>query len=68
MFSCTKAGLGGIFPDRRESIALRSPATRKPWVAIRGHPRDACVAPVEAAGKTSGFHAPEKCLPNPAFF
>src|SRR6266481_83663 len=28
------------------------PAPRKPGVAIPGHPRDACVAPLGAAGKT----------------
>jgi hypothetical protein len=26
-------------------IALRNPAARKPWMAILGHPRDACAAP-----------------------
>ena len=34
----------------RPSGALRGavPAARKPWVAIHGHPRDACVAPLRA--------------------
>ncbi|HMK85749.1 MAG TPA: hypothetical protein VK437_07310 [Steroidobacteraceae bacterium] len=49
-----ESALEGNFPGRRQSLleaagkTLRCavPAARKPWVAIHGHPRDACVAPV----------------------
>jgi hypothetical protein len=43
---------------RREAIALRDPASRKPSVAILGNPRNACVTPVAAAGETPVSHAP----------
>ena len=29
-----------------KTLRCAVPAARKPWVAIHGHPRDACVAPV----------------------
>jgi len=41
-----------IFRTAVNPLRCAVPATRKPWVAIHGHPCDACVAPLEAAGKT----------------
>jgi hypothetical protein len=42
----------GIFRTAVNPLRCAVPAARKPGVAIHGHPRDACVAPLEAAGKT----------------
>ena len=55
----------GIFRTAVNPLRCAVPATRKPWVAIHGPPRDACVAPMGAAGKTSCFSRSEKCLSDP---
>jgi hypothetical protein len=57
----------GIFRTAVNPLRYAIPASRKPGVAIHGHPRDACVAPLEAAGKTSCFSRSGKCPSNPAF-
>ena len=33
------------FADLRKSIERRSPASRKPWVAVSGHSSNVCVRP-----------------------
>jgi imidazolonepropionase-like amidohydrolase len=43
------------FPGRRKSIALRSPAARKPGAYVHVRWFDACVSPLDAAAKTSCF-------------
>ena len=58
------------------SIALRSPASRKPRVTIRGHPSNACVRPMD--GSTAARHGISRSrlsldviprhLPRPIFF
>jgi hypothetical protein len=47
------------FPGRREAIALRSPAARKPGAHVHVRPFDASVSPLAAAGETPVSHAPE---------
>ena len=58
----------GISRTAVNPLRYAVPAARKPGVAIHGHPRDACVAPMEAAGKTSCFSRSGKCPPNPASY
>gem|GEM_PF-5667772 len=57
----------GIFRTAVNPLRYAIPASRKPGVAIHGHPRDACAAPMEAAGKTSLFLRSGKYPPNPSF-
>src|SRR5258708_39921898 len=58
----------GVFRTAVNPLRCAVPAPRKPWVTFHGHPRDACVARLGAAGKTSCFSRSGKRLPNPASF
>ena len=53
----------GIFRTAVNPLRYAVPAARKPGVAFHGHPCDACVASLGAAGKTPVFHAPENTHP-----
>ena len=66
LFSARGLDRMGIFRTAVNPLRCAVPATRKPWVAIHGHPCDACVAPLEAAGKTSCFSRSGKYPCDPA--
>jgi hypothetical protein len=68
-FSCTEAGSGRHFPERRESIALRSPCSAQalgdhPWSPVRRMRR----TPGGSEEKHPCFSRSGKCLPDPALF
>src|SRR5258708_17459666 len=58
----------GVFRTAVNPLRCAVPSPRKPCMTFHGHPPDACVAPLGAAGTTSCFSLSDRPLPNPDSF